>query len=270
MGRQGNRMGSAKARGRSDPAVLVSFVPVEKRQDMQNQLGQTKDHAIDATVEIATRTFVVTRQRPFYFGRGDGPDVVGLEATDRGISCYAGSVEWDGRWWMVANVSRKCQLFLDEGLGGGLQLLDCLHTQVINVDRLTVWVPGQIRRHQVVITVPGPALPRVDLNLPSTGTITGVTLSDAERLVVVALFEGYFLSPPRYDPHPRTYAEAAARLSPPRTRNSVRKQVEHLKERLRKKNQLYFEGPRANSEMADYFRRNKVITCDDLRLLPPR
>jgi len=237
---------------------------------MQDHLGEPQEQGSCATVEIGSRRFVVPRSRPFYFGRADGPDVVGLEASDRGISSYAGSVEWDGRWF-VTNPSHKCQLLLDEGRGGGVLSLDCLHAHAINVERLAVWVRGSIRRHPIVVTVPVEDLPRVDLNRPPTrpGTVTGATLNGAERLVVVALFEGYLLSPPRHEPHPRSYAEAAERLADGRTRDSARKQIEHLRERLRKQD-LYFEGPHANYEMAEYFIRYKLITADDLGLLPPR
>ncbi len=236
---------------------------------MQAKRRSADEPVANATVEIASQRFAVTRQRAFYFGRADGPDVVGLDPLDVGISSYAGAVEWDGRWF-VANTSRKCQLFLDEGRGGAVLPLDCLHTHAINVERLAVWVPGSIRRHKVVVSVPSQDLPQVDLNRPSSGTVTGVTLNEAERLVVVALFEGYLLAPPRYQPWPRSYAEAADRLGPPRTRDSVRKRVEHLRDRLRHRHLLYFEGPRANFDMAEYFIHKKVITPDDLRLLPPR
>ncbi len=238
---------------------------------MQDELRQLNGRFAPALIEIGARKFAVTRDQPFYFGRADGRDVVGLDAVDIGVSSYAGSVKWD-RHWLVANTSHKCQLFLDEGGPGGPQLLDCLHAQVVNVERLVIWVPGSIRSHAIVLTVPVDDLPDVDLNRPSSGTLTDVKvdLSDAERPVIVALFEGYLLRPPRHDPFPRSYADAGARLDPPRTRDSVRKQVEHLRNRLRDNHLLYFEGPRANHEMAEYFLRTKVITEDDLRLLPPR
>ncbi|MGI8809513.1 MAG: hypothetical protein ACR2KK_17070 [Acidimicrobiales bacterium] len=238
---------------------------------MRDELGDATGQAPEAMVEIGARRFAVTRDRPFYFGRADGRDVVGLEALDMGVSSYAGSIEWN-RHWLVKNTSHKCQLLLDEGRAGGPQVLDCLHVQVVNVERTVIWVPGSIRRHEIAVTVPVEDLPDVDLNRPSTGTLTdvGVELSDAERIVVVALFEGYLLPFPRHDAFPRSYAEAGARLDPPRTRDSVRKQVEHLRDRLRNDHLLYFEGDRAKHEMAEYFLRRRVITEDDLRLLPPR
>jgi hypothetical protein len=238
---------------------------------MKDGLGRAEERLSHATVEIGTRRFAVTRDHPFYFGRADGRDVAGLEALDMGVSSYAGSVKWD-RHWLVANTSHKCQLFLDEGGTAGPQLLECLHAQVVNVERLVIWVPGSIRCHEIALTIPVEDLPDVDLNRPSSGTLADlkVVLSDRERLVVVALFEGYLLPPPRYEAFPRSYADAGARLDPPRSRDSVRKQVEHLRDRLRDKHLLYFEGPRANNEMAEYFLRTKVITEDDLRLLPVR
>ncbi len=243
----------------------------EEGQAMHDQLGEANGRVREAMVEIGARRFAVTRDRPFYFGRADGRDVVGLEALDRGISSYAGAIKWD-RHWLVANTSHKRQLFLDEGRPGEPQVLDCLHAQIVNVERLVIWIPGSMRRHRIDVTVATEDLPDVDLHRPSTGTLTDVeiTLKPAERVVIVALFEGYLLRPPRYDPYPRSYAEAGARLDPPRSRDSVRKQVEHLRDRLREEHLLYFEGSRANNEMAEYFIRNRVITEDDLLLLPRR
>ena len=46
----------------------------------------------------------------------------------------------------------------------------------------------------------------------------------------MALFAGYLEPFPRYDPHPKSYADAAARLDWPRT--TLVKRVEYLRTRL--------------------------------------
>ena len=102
-----------------------------------------------ATVRISNRDFVASPGQPIVFGRVDDDEVVGLEAADMGISAVAGSVEWDG-WWFVVNNSRKCKLFLEHG--GGVQPLDCGHRHAISVERLTVQVRGAIRTHEIRVT----------------------------------------------------------------------------------------------------------------------
>jgi hypothetical protein len=223
----------------------------------------------DVTVRIGDREFVVTADRAFDFGRADADGVVGLDATDMGISSRAGSVFWEGVWF-VANTSRKCPLYLDLGPVLGVQVLDCGHRHAINVEPLGIEVRGLTRTHFITVVVPPGDLARVNLDRPTNGTVVNVvSLSDPERDVAVAMFEGYLLRAPRHQPWPRTYAAAAKRLGGERTKDSVRKQMEHLRERLAEDHKMYFDGPRALYELADEFIRTRVITPDDLSRLPP-
>ena len=106
------------------------------------------------------------------------------------------------------------------------------------------------------------------LDRPSSGTLVGeVILTDPERDAVVALFEGYLLAGPRHQAWPRSYAEAARRLGAPRTKDGVRRQIERLRKRLAGDGH-YFEGPRANFELADHLIGNRVISRGDLVRLP--
>ena len=101
-----------------------------------------------ATVLVGGEEFQVAPDHPFVFGRSDDEGVVGLDASDMGISAIAGSLEWAwGLWWLV-NHSRKRRLLLDDGTGGQGQRLECGQRFAINVRRLTVLVPGAIYTHQ--------------------------------------------------------------------------------------------------------------------------
>jgi hypothetical protein len=218
-------------------------------------------------VRIGSREFVASPGQPVLFGRADDDGIVGLEAADMGISAFAGSVEWDGFWFIVNN-SRKCKLLLDQG--DGAQPLDCGHRHAITVERLVVQVRGAIRMHEIVVTVLPEELARVSLNRPTSGTIVGgIILTDSERDAAVALFEGYLLPGSKHQAWPRSYAEAARRLGPPRTKDSVRRQIERLRQRLAG-NGYYFEGPRANYELADHLIGSRVISREDLARLPVR
>jgi hypothetical protein len=55
-------------------------------------------------------------------------------------------------------------------------------------------------------------------------------ISMADRLAMVALFAGYLEELPRYDPYPKSYAAAAARLGWPRS--TLVKRIEYLRTRL--------------------------------------
>ena len=236
---------------------------------MQEPEDSVDGRVSDATVQIGEREFIVAPDRAFDFGRADADGVVGLDATDMGISSRAGSVFWEGVWF-VANTSRKCPLYLDQGPVLGVQVLDCGHRHAINVEPLGIEVRGLTRTHFITIVVPPADLARVNLDRPTNGTVVNVvSLSDPERDVAVAMFEGYLLRPPRHQPWPRTYAAAAKRLGGERTKDSVRKQMEHLRDRLAEDHQMYFDGPRALYELADEFIRTRVISPDDLMRLPP-
>lgn len=145
-----------------------------------------------AAVLIAGEEFAISPERPFVFGRADADDVIGLDATDMGISAVAGSVECAWGLWMVLNRSRKRPLLLDDGGGGVLQRLDCGHRHAINVPRLSILVPGVIYTHRLEVAVPAADLAPSGGGRRSSGTITGdVTLSERDRDVLVALLGGY-------------------------------------------------------------------------------
>ena len=222
-----------------------------------------------AAVVIAGERFTVDRDEPFVFGRADAPSVVGLDANDMGISGVAGAVEWAWGLWWVANRSRKRRLLLDKGAGGDPQPLECFERVAISVRPLGVLVPGAIYTHRLEVVVPESELARVASDRETSGTVSpgDLSLSEKDRDVMVAMFAGYLEDFPRRRTQPSTYQQAAERLGPPWTRLRVRKQVERLKERAARAG-LYFDGPQANHDLADYLVGNGMLSPADLARLP--
>jgi hypothetical protein len=223
----------------------------------------------EARVNVAGREVAVS-DRPLYFGRSDADDVIGLDSSDRGISAVAGSVERDmGLWWVV-NRSRSRQLVIDDGSGGAPTVLDCGHRFAVCVPYLLILVPGEIQTHRIKVRVPEGDLAVVTPERPTSGTldVSRVRLNERDRQAVAALFGGYVESFPRRQPHPRTYSEAAELLGAPWTALTVRKQIERLKRRFAAAG-AYFEGPRANYELAEHLLRLGLLTQLDLGRLSP-
>ncbi|MGH3991410.1 MAG: hypothetical protein ACRDSN_02990, partial [Pseudonocardiaceae bacterium] len=122
--------------------------------------------------------------------------------------------------------------------------------------------------HTLEVHAPPPAGPTPeDAALPGTPTSIGeeVLIRAPDRLALVALFSGYLEDGPRYDPYPKTYAAAAARLGWPRP--TVLRRIEHLRTRLDKAGVPNMMGWNALTNLAEYVLTTGIITKDDLRLI---
>ena len=82
---------------------------------------------------------------------------------------------------------------------------------------------------------------------------------------MVALFAGYLEDPPRYDPYPKSYAAAAARLGWPRT--TLVKRIEYLRTRLTNAGVPNLTGWNALPNLAEYAITARLISKEDLRLI---
>jgi hypothetical protein len=224
------------------------------------------------SVLVGGEEFRATPDAPFVFGRADAPGIIGLDPNDMGISSEAGSVECEwGVWWIV-NRSSKRRLLVEDPAGASPMRIDCGHRFAITVPRLGVLVPGAVYTHRLEVILPGDAV--AALGVPrraSSGTITseGAALSEKDRGVLTAMFNGYLRPFPQYDPRPVTYRRAAELLGPPWTQTTVRRQLDRIKERWAKAGH-FFDGPRANDDFADYLVRELILTRQDLaRLVRP-
>ena len=81
----------------------------------------------------------------------------------------------------------------------------------------------------------------------------------------MALFAGYLQEGDRYDPNPKSYAAAAARLGWPRT--TLVERIEYLRGRLDRAGVPNMQGWNALSGLAEYVLTTGLITREDLRLL---
>ncbi len=222
--------------------------------------------SVAATVRIAEDDVAVTPEAPFVFGRETTGAVVGLDPQDMGISAVAGSVEWDRGLWWVVNRSAKCHLLLETTVGGAPQRLDSGQAHTISVTPMGILVEGAIRTHRLRVTVPDEELARYRADRVSSGTLTAadLALSARDRAVLVAVCGGYLQEFPRQQRRPRTYEEAARLLGDPWTKHRVQKQMERLKKRVERRTGRYFEGLRANDELAEYLIDNRLLTTADL------
>jgi hypothetical protein len=95
-----------------------------------------------------------------------------------------------------------------------------------------------------------------------------VSITPADKLALVSLFSGYLEPFPRYDPHPKSYADAASRLDWPRT--TLVKRVEYLRTRLTNAGVPNLLGENALPHLAEWALATGLISRADLGLLPAR
>ncbi|MGB9377548.1 MAG: hypothetical protein WCB04_08550 [Mycobacteriales bacterium] len=218
-----------------------------------------------AWVRVGGARYALSEQAPFTFGRSRDCTVV-LDPRDIAISRTAGAVESDAGGWWLANRSDRRDLVVVDELGfrnmlppQGRILLDA---------PVAVGVVGMHATHELVVIVPhGAGRPPEQEPMPATRTsiANGVLINEADRLAMVALFAGYLEAPPRYEPSPRTYADAAARLGWSKT--TLIQRVEYLCSRLTKAGVPDLVGWSALPALADYAIGNDLIVPADLALL---
>lgn len=189
-----------------------------------------------------------------------------LDPDDEAVSRRAGSLEHDGEIWWVTNRSSARSLSLVDDLG--------FRTVLPPGRRAAIEVPTRVivdgtrgRSYTLRIEVAEPRVHPDDPPPPGTPTAVGeeVLINDNDRLAMVALFAGYLEDPPRYDPNPRPYNAAAARLGWPRT--TLVKRIEYLRTRLDRAGVPNMTGWNALTNLAEYALARGLITKDDLRLL---
>jgi hypothetical protein len=231
--------------------------------------GETGGPAAGASVTVAGERYELVPGQSFTFGRGTSCDVC-LDATDVGISRLAGSVDCIDRVWFVTNRSSSRPLSAIDVVGFRTVLAP--GRRMVIDGQLSVIVEGQIRRHELVLVAPGTddlaagvPVPDVEDGMP-TEVGGGVNYSHEDRQALVALFAGYLQPFPRYDPTPKTYADAAKALGWPSS--TLRKRVEYLRNRLVKAGVPNLQGERAMEALAEHVIATGVITRDDLTLLP--
>ncbi|KLL11324.1 MULTISPECIES: hypothetical protein [Protofrankia] len=199
----------------------------------------------------------------FTFGRDDGCTVC-LDPEDKAISRLAGLVEWIGEVWMLSNPSATRHFATVDPFG--LRRVVGPGKRDPVEGRLRVIVDGAARSHELIMYGPPAAgrQPKAPTGIPTSAGLK-VTIKDADRLALVALFAGYLQDGDRYDPAPRSYAAAAARLGWNRT--TLIKRIEYLRTRLTDDGVPNLQGWNALSALAEYVLTTGLITPADLRLI---
>jgi len=190
-----------------------------------------------------------------------------LDPDDLAISRIAGALECEyGTWW-VANRSATRPLSIVDDLGFRSVLAPGRRAAV--EARTQVIVDGSRSQHTIRISVGTPRPEPVPEQPPGAPTAIGeqVVISPADRLAMVALFAGYLEDPPRYDPYPKSYAAAAARLG--WKRSTLVKRIEYLRTRLDAAGVPNMTGYAALTSLAEYAISRSLVTRDDLELLHP-
>ncbi|MGH3761462.1 hypothetical protein [Actinophytocola sp.] len=200
----------------------------------------------------------------FTFGRAEGC-TVSLDAEDVGISRLAGSIDADGGVWWVTNLSTRRPLSVIDEIGFRKVLAP--KQRYALEGRVRVVVDGREGSHELEIVGPARAEAPTGTTVPGRPTAVGadVLIRQDDRMALVALFAGFLEEGPRYDPHPKEYGAAAARLGWPRS--TLVKRIEYLRTRLDKAGVPNMMGWKALTNLAEYVLAAKIITKDDLRLL---
>jgi hypothetical protein len=221
-----------------------------------------------ASVSYADQRYEVTTGEAFTFGRSSTCTIC-LDDADRGISRLAGSVEHhSGSWWLHNRSTSRTLVAVDDM---GIRSVVAPGRRIAVDGRLTVVVEGSARRHALEVRVgradgswPLGVGEPVSGELP-TAARGEVLINSLDRLALVALFSGYLEPFPRYDPHPRSYADAAALLGWPRT--TLVKRIEHLRARLTAAGIPNLVGHDALDHLAEWSLTMRVLSRDDLALI---
>jgi hypothetical protein len=222
--------------------------------------------AASVYVETAAGRTALAGGERLTFGRARECGVC-LDPDDLAISRIAGAVEFEHGTWWVANTSATRPLSLVDDLGFRSVLAPGRRAAVET--RMQVIVDGSRHRHTIGISVDSPRMERPPEQPPGIPTAVGeqVLISSDDRLAMVALFAGYLHDPPFYDPYPKSYAAAAARLGWKRT--TLVKRIEYLRTRLDAAGVPNMTGYTALTSLAEYAISRSLITRDDLDLLRP-
>ncbi|HUB69434.1 MAG TPA: hypothetical protein VL984_03350 [Acidimicrobiales bacterium] len=226
------------------------------------------------TIGLRGQRYEVAEGEGLTFGRSQRTTLC-LDPSDLGISRIAGSLEADaGVWWLVNKSTVRPLEVVDDV---GIRTVLPPGRRIAVTAPITVIVEGATRRHALTVDLPeaearadqaGGPVPTLEVEGNPTSAASDVSITPADKLSLVALFAGYLEPFPRYDPHPKSYADAAARLDWPRT--TLVKRVEYLRTRLTNAGVPNLLGENALQHLAEWALATGLISRADLALLPPR
>ena len=216
----------------------------------------------------ADGVIVLTEHDTLTFGRATTATIC-LDPLDIGISRTAGTITHHHEtWWIINNSTTRPLILIDDH--GFRSLLPPQRRAAIDHPTQIV-IDGTHGQHNLRVNTEPTR--NVELFAPppdGAPTASGieVLVSPADRLAMIALFAGYLEDPPRYDPYPKSYAAAAARLGWRRT--ALIKRIEYLRKRLNNAGVPNMMGFSALTNLAEYALTRGLITRDDLDILRGR
>jgi hypothetical protein len=203
------------------------------------------------------------------FGRATSCTVC-LDPQDRGISRLAGCIEHGaGTWWACNRSAVRAFTVVDDL---GIRVVVAPGRRIAITGPVTVVVEGSLRRHALEVLSDHdfrPDLRRQDNDDPLPTAAAGeVVITSLDHLALLALFAGYLEMFPHYQPHPRTYADAASVLGWPRS--TLVKRIEYLRTRLTTAGVPNLLGENALEYLAEWALTTGVLTRSDLDRLKCR
>jgi hypothetical protein len=203
------------------------------------------------------------------FGRATSCTVC-LDSQDRGISRLAGCIaHCAGTWWACNRSAVRAFTVVDDL---GIRGVVAPGRRTAITGPVTVVVEGSLRRHALEVLTdhdPRPDLRRLDNDDPLPTAAAGeVVITHLDHLALVALFAGYLEMFPHYQPHPRTYADAASVLGWPRS--TLVKRIEYLRTRLTNAGVPNLLGENALEYLAEWTLTTGVLARSDLDRLKSR
>lgn len=229
---------------------------------------------VPLSVRVDGHPVILAAGETFTFGR-DSTCTAVLDAMDRGISRIAGALVWEnGSWWIV-NRSTKRALHVVDAIGLSVPLPVARpgwppSKRAIDPAGLRVLVAGEVWTHELRVAYLNPPVLSTVARGDDVGTTTTQTpvLTDARRLVLVALLSGYLQPFPRYDPQPLTYAEVADMVGLPKS--TVTRRFEAVRRQLRDAGVPGLDNADARRSLAEWLLAMRLITPPDLQWLHQR
>jgi hypothetical protein len=217
---------------------------------------------MEPCVRWGEEDFPLVPDVPVTFGRSPECTIC-LDEEDIAISRLAGRVEnEDGHWWLVNASASRALSVVDEV---GLRSVLAPGRRTVLDGPTRVLVDGVQHTHQLHVVLAARPTPG-DADAATEGLPTSigesVQVNDADRAALIALFAGYLEDGTRYDPNPKSYAAAAARLGWPRT--TLVKRIEYLRSRLSAAGVPNLTGWNALNNLAEYALTTGLITRQDL------
>jgi hypothetical protein len=214
------------------------------------------------TVRAGDSSTTIEPGETWSFGRDVTCDLV-LGRVDRSISRRAGLVESRGDIWCLRNTSSTRPLHLVDRVG--LHSTLAVGQEVAITDQLIVRVVGAQLTHSIDLRVERMSVVAAELPQFSAEATLMPSLSGTERATLAALAEGFLRDHPRYEPRPRTYAEAAERLGVPAS--TVRKRAERIRLKLVRAGVVGVEVDDARAALTEFVLATGLITAADLNRL---